>query len=97
MLSPQTYITEKERDLIFDISQGNHKIIRMLYDLRSLWLITKKAYPYFEVLNYLKTNKIVGQAFADQLTDIFSLGIVGAASELQKNATKDFKLKKLYA
>ena len=90
-------MTDQERELIFSISEGVPEAIRLIYTLRNIWNLSGYEYPYIDVLEYLKRTRIRGKNFVDMYKDRFENSQVVAAAQLQKEATKDFKLRSIKA
>ena len=91
-----SHVTDLERQLVFEIADGNSAVIQYIGMYRNL-CAKSAGMDYFLGLRWLKSQRLKGNDFISWLKEKHRGSILLAAAEIRKQAHHDFKTRKIYA
>lgn len=89
-------VTQRERDLVFEVSHGVPQALNWIWQFRALWHRAQDI-PYFEMLEWLRKQKIVAHKFVQWIEIEHDRSPVNAVSYLRKQIFKDHKKRDVFA
>ena len=89
-------VTNEERELVFEIAQGNPNLIRFIGHMRVISQDAKQV-GYMDILRYMKRQHLKGDSLVEWITEKHQGSLLNAIATLRQKAYSDFKVRKIFA
>ena len=89
-------ITNEERDLVFEIADGNPHLIQFIGHMRIISEDAKDV-SYMDILKWMRMNGYKGCSLISWIKEKHQDSILNAIADLRRKTFKDFKVRKIFA